>query len=233
MATRRLYAPGLYGLVGGIVNVYVLEHEAGVTVIDAGMPGLTRRILRLIRDIGHTPPDIKQILITHADVDHVGSLRPLADATGATVYASAETSRYIQRRRNPPHVKMPMVFFAEIVSFLFRRSAAVGHLVQDGDRLDIAGGIQVIGTPGHTSDHMCYFWQAERVLFAGDLFNNIHGLALTPHRITFNMEAAFESVRRVLELNPAVICPGHGRVWLADNDPGRIAALLAAVQGKS
>ncbi|MBN1202008.1 MAG: MBL fold metallo-hydrolase [Anaerolineae bacterium] len=226
----QAYAPGVYGLVGGAVNVYILDDaDSGVTIIDAGLPLAAGRVLGLIRDIGRKPEDVKHILITHADVDHVGSLKPLVDATGADVVASAESETFIRRRSNPPHIALPMSLLSRAVSLVFRRAVPVNRIVAGSDVLDIAGGIRVIATPGHTPDHVSYFWERERVLFSGDLLNNTDGLRLTPPRITWSMAAAHDSARKVLALNPAVICAGHGDVWLAEKEPERIEALLASL----
>ncbi|MBN1681774.1 MAG: MBL fold metallo-hydrolase [Anaerolineae bacterium] len=174
----RSYAPGVYGLVGGAVNLYVLDDEAGVTIIDAGLPGSTKRIVDLLRAIGRSPSDVKHILVTHADIDHVGSLRPLVKATGAPVYASAETQRYIKRRGVPPHVRFPLSLVSRVMVLVIGGGIKDGQVVAGGDRLDIAGGIRVIATPGHTPDHVSYFWERERVLFAGDLLK--HGQRAYP-----------------------------------------------------
>ena len=101
--------------------------------------------------------------------------------------------------------------------------------MSDGETLSIAGGIQVMVTPGHTPDHVCYFWERERVLFAGDLLNNRAGLTLTPDRITWDMAKAHASAQRVLQLDPALICMGHGQVWRAADDPDRVKNLLASL----
>jgi glyoxylase-like metal-dependent hydrolase (beta-lactamase superfamily II) len=225
------YAPGLYGLIGGAVNIFVLEDgESGLTVIDTGLPGSAPRVLELVQTLGHSPQSVRHILITHTDTDHVGGLRPLVDATGATVYASDESAGYLQRRASPPHLRMPAKFFAAVVNWLMRRAVMVTHRVSDGETLPIAGGIQVIATPGHTPDHMCYFWERERVLFAGDLLNNRSGLSLTPDRITWDPAKARASAWRVLQLDPALICMGHGKVCRATDDPDRVKNLLASLE---
>jgi glyoxylase-like metal-dependent hydrolase (beta-lactamase superfamily II) len=223
-------APGLYGLIGGAVNVFVLEDgESGLTVIDAGLPGNTGRVVELIHALGHSPQDVRHILITHSDTDHVGGLKALVDATGATVYASDESAGYLQHRASPPHLPMPPRLIAAVTNWFVRRAVTVDHCVSDGETLPIAGGIQVIATPGHTPDHMCYYWERERVLFAGDLLNNRSSLTLTPDRITWKMATAHASARRVLQLDPALICMGHGEVWRAADDPGRVKNLLASL----
>jgi glyoxylase-like metal-dependent hydrolase (beta-lactamase superfamily II) len=212
-------APGVYAL-SGAVNQYILDDPQGsVTLIDAGLPGSTRRVLQLLDKIGRAAQDIQHILITHADIDHVGDLKVLVKATGARVIASALSQTYIQRRQTPPHMPVPYKYLAGTIASLLMKPAPVDQTVNDQDQLDIAGGIQVIATPGHTPDHVSYFWIRERVLFVGDLLQNMGKLKLMPNMITHDKQAARASARRVLALDPAFICPGHGQVWSAEQAP--------------
>jgi glyoxylase-like metal-dependent hydrolase (beta-lactamase superfamily II) len=228
MSESQTVTPGLH-VVSGMVNIFVLDdEETGVTVIDAGMPGSLSSVMEVLEGIGRKPEDVKHILITHADLDHVGGLHRLVAASGATVVASAESARHIQRRSNPPHLKFPMRLISRVVSLISRRAVPVEHVVADGDTLDLAGGLRVLETPGHTPDHLSFYWERERVLFAGDLLRNTHGLALTPAPITWNTEAAQRSARTVLALQPEVICMGHGDTWRAKDHPEGLEALLAS-----
>lgn len=82
------------------------------------------------------------ILVTHHHGDHVGGVTALKTATGATVYAPADG---------------PF------------RDFNIG--LRDGDRFTVAEldlTIDVLATPGHTLDHLCYHLPAEQVLFCGD-----------------------------------------------------------------
>lgn len=220
--------PGLYGVIGGAANAYVIDAgPGGVTAIDAGLAHNASGILDLVRRIGRQPRDVANILVTHADIDHIGGLKVLHAATGAAIIAGVDSVPYIERPRNPPHVKPPLNVFAGVWTRLRRGTAPVSQAVTDGDVLDIAGGIRVLATPGHTPEHMSYYWERERVLFAGDLLNTLGGtLRLTQPRITWDMAAAQASVRKVAALRPAVIVCGHGAVWRAEADPGRLEALV-------
>jgi glyoxylase-like metal-dependent hydrolase (beta-lactamase superfamily II) len=208
--------PHLHMIQSRAVNVYLLEHDSGLTVIDAGLPGSLKRILATIQQIGHQPNDVKQILVTHTDIDHVGGLGALVKATGAEVVASAEAVPFLRKHTSPPHVNLPTVLPIKLIDKFIRQAVNVDQVVKDGDVL--VGGIQVIITPGHTADHVSYFWEPGRVLFAGDLFFNRGKMSLTPKRITYSQTAASESAQKVLVLRPTVICPGHGPIWMGDSD---------------
>jgi glyoxylase-like metal-dependent hydrolase (beta-lactamase superfamily II) len=197
--------------VGTAVNVFLLETDPGeLTVLDTGMPGNTRAILRAAAELGYQPQDIKNILITHADVDHAGSAAGLQQATGARVYAGEETANYLREGMAPPH-NAAMNWFMGPMQSLMIRAMQVNQVLHDGQVLPIGGGIEAIFAPGHTPDNFCYYWQREHVLFAPDLFFAATGsLGLTPSMISWDMERARQSAQRVMARTPQIICVGHG-----------------------
>jgi glyoxylase-like metal-dependent hydrolase (beta-lactamase superfamily II) len=79
--------PFVYALPGGYVNVFLIAEEDGLTVIDSGLKGSDRRIVRAIRELGRKPEEIRTLLITHHHADHVGSLAALLGSSGAVAWA--------------------------------------------------------------------------------------------------------------------------------------------------
>src|SRR5512138_1057831 len=73
---------------GVVSNTYVVVDADGLTLIDAGLPGTTKKILAYIAGLGKSAQDVKRIVITHSDLDHIGGLTALQKATGARTYAS-------------------------------------------------------------------------------------------------------------------------------------------------
>jgi glyoxylase-like metal-dependent hydrolase (beta-lactamase superfamily II) len=69
-------------------NSYLIVESDGLTIIDTGMPFSEKQTLRYIAGLGHSPKEIKRILITHADLDHYGCLAALKEASEAITYAS-------------------------------------------------------------------------------------------------------------------------------------------------
>jgi glyoxylase-like metal-dependent hydrolase (beta-lactamase superfamily II) len=217
--------PGLYQLTR-YANLYLLETAAEeLTLIDTGMPGTTALVLAAIQSLGKQPQDLKHILITHADIDHTGSTAGLVEATGAAVYASRESTPYIEAAQSPPHGVLPMRALTNAIQAFVQKKAQVDRQVSAGEILPIGGGIMVLSTPGHTPDHHSYYWQKAGVLFAGDLFFGIGGFSLTPAPISWNMDAARNSARQVLELAPRIICVGHGQAVHLAQTPSALAAL--------
>lgn len=71
-----------------VSNTYILVDDDGITVIDSGLPRSEKKILAYVESLGKSESDVKRIIITQSDVDHIGALAALRVATGARVYAS-------------------------------------------------------------------------------------------------------------------------------------------------
>ena len=80
--------PDLYQVPGVIANTYLLADPDGLTLIDAGLPRRAPKILDFIDSMGYKAGDLKHILLTHADSDHVGSLAALQAVCAARTYSS-------------------------------------------------------------------------------------------------------------------------------------------------
>lgn len=203
--------PNVYQFTRGANQFLLKTGPNELTLIDTGMPGATKITLEAVTALGYEPAAVKHILVSHSDLDHMGSLAGIKTATGATVYASAQTKAHIENRTSPPHIPPPLSWMMWLALKLTFKSATVDHVFADGDTLPIGGGIQTIHAPGHTPDNFVFYWTAEGVLFAPDLlFHNTPNLTLTPSAISWNKEVAVASVKKVLTLEPAVICVGHG-----------------------
>ncbi|GAB4146214.1 MAG: MBL fold metallo-hydrolase [Candidatus Promineifilaceae bacterium] len=201
--------PDVHWLDLGISNVYLAADADGLTLVDAGMLRQTRKILSSIARLGYQPDALRRIVITHADIDHAGSLAALVQATGAAVYAGSPTAALLRHGRSPEHMPGMMQFLAG----LFRYGAvAEVNEVADGDELPCLGGLRVIAAPGHTLEHHAFFSPSTGVLFAGDALNTRQDrLNLTPKPITADMALARQSARLLLNLRPRLFACGHGR----------------------
>lgn len=195
----------------GAANCYLCRDEDGFTLIDSGMWGKHDLILARLRELGGAPDSLKRIVVTHADIDHAGSAAAVQAATGATVYAGAETARLLTQGRSPRHLPVVVQWFID--TFVRYRPLVAGVIltIEDGEVLPILGGLHALSTPGHTADHYAFFSEQEGVLFAGDALNTRDGrLQLSPERMTGDKAAAGRSARRLLALSTLSFACGHG-----------------------
>ncbi|MDH7485414.1 MAG: MBL fold metallo-hydrolase [Anaerolineae bacterium] len=204
-------------LAAGSVNVYLWQGGDGLTLVDCGYAGSGQHILRLLSQAGHTAQDVRCIVITHGDFDHVGGLATLRAATGAAVLAHSQEVAFIEGQRRRPWGPTPagqLLAWADrlLTSAGLSRieAACVDRPLTDGEVLD--GGWQVVHTPGHTPGHIALYHPHWQVLIAGDLLSQRRGRPLGPvPAYAVDMRQAAASVRRLAALEPRILCFGHRR----------------------
>ena len=81
MSIHRV-ARDVFCVEGTAVNWVLVREGRDLTLIDAGYPGDVEALLASIASIGHRPEDVRAVLVTHAHVDHVGSLNHLHEQFG-------------------------------------------------------------------------------------------------------------------------------------------------------
>jgi glyoxylase-like metal-dependent hydrolase (beta-lactamase superfamily II) len=169
-----------------------------VALVDTGVPDSEEKIFALIESLGRKRSDLKHILLTHSDGDHIGSLPALAEASSARVYAQRDEAEVIGGRRKSRG--------GQIVS----KAVSVDQIVKGGDVLPIHGGIRVLESFGHTAGHVSYHVLAEDLLIAGDCLNNLNGLTGSMPQYTADMDQAKLTLGKLAELGPDSLCFGHG-----------------------
>jgi glyoxylase-like metal-dependent hydrolase (beta-lactamase superfamily II) len=175
---------GLYQLGHGGVNAFVVdEGEKGLTLIDTGYPKHADSLLGDIRSMGREPSEITRILLTHAHPDHLGGTKLLS---AGTIPVSINTADREIARAGIIHQTMkpgPGVLNGILFRLLIGTKSAEfpafepDDALNDGDVIDVAGGLEVIQTPGHTAGHVSLLWKRDRgLLITGDAAGNVFGL---------------------------------------------------------
>ncbi len=85
----------------------------------------------------------------------------------------------------------------------------VNQQLKDQQVLDIAGGIKIIHTPGHTKGHIALLIPEENLLIAGDLCANMLGLGWSV--IYEDRDLARQSIEKVAQLDFDQAVFGHGK----------------------
>ncbi len=204
-----------------IMNLSViLDAEKGATLVDTGLPGQAEMILEKLEAEGVSRADLKRILITHQDVDHIGSLKALKETTGAEVLALDVEIPHIDGTL-PPYKVPPPERLAQNPEFKAMLDALercpVDVALRDGEVLDLAGGVMVIATPGHTRGHASLYLNRTHTLITGDALTSSEGVLGGPmEQATPDMASAKASIRKLAELDVRQIVAYHG--GLVDRD---------------
>ncbi len=183
MAVKEVVS-GLHQLSFSGINVFLLDDgDAGLTLIDSGYPKHAEGIEAGIRSIGREPSDLTRIIITHAHPDHLGSAKHMSGGTTPISLhpadaAIAKAGIIHQTMKAGPGFLNGILFRVLVGNKPAEFPAFEPDVaLNDGDVIDVAGGIEVIHTPGHTAGHVSLLWKKDRgLLITGDAAANMMGL---------------------------------------------------------
>lgn len=219
---------------GGRVHAFFLEADDGtLTMIDAlyGTDGAT--IFAKLAQIGRQPGDITNIVLTHAHRSHIGGVKALKEASGATVWADAMEADIIAGIRHATRVSvLPRRPFRVLhlqwgLALGFGRNhppVPVDRTITDGAHI---GPVQAIHTPGHTPGSFSFWWPEMRALFAGDIMVTWPRLEAGWKGLTLDNPQNRRSLGSLADLGEVeMVGVGHGAPLEADCR-STIAAVVA------
>jgi glyoxylase-like metal-dependent hydrolase (beta-lactamase superfamily II) len=159
-----------------LVSSFVFaEPDGSVTLVDCGFKGSgPRRVAAGLAALGKQPGDVRRILLTHAHVDHAGGAARVQRSTGggARIETHDDEARWLSEGRTP-HVGRASVLGRLLDTWRPKIEVCIaGATFSDNQLLDVAGGLRVLHTPGHTLGHCSFLHEPTGVLITGDsLFN--------------------------------------------------------------
>jgi glyoxylase-like metal-dependent hydrolase (beta-lactamase superfamily II) len=230
-------APQLHRIGNDIVAAYLVEDEGGITVIDAGLAGHWRNLTRELKAMGRSVDDIRALILTHGDGDHVGFAERLRRDHGVPVFVhQADAARARGEESTKP--KWGRMRLGAILRFLGYMIAKGGlrtryltsvTSVTDGDVLDAPGQPRIISLPGHSPGSIAIHVAAVDAVFVGDALTTRHVLTgvrgAQPAPFTDDPRQAIDSLERLRATGAKWVLPGHGAPW-----SGGVKAAVDAVK---
>lgn len=229
----------LFGTKNTIYPVLIWDDNEA-TLVDTGYPGQFTQLIKAATTVGVSLNQIRRIIITHQDWDHIGTMADIISARNGQMdlIAHIEEKPYIEGTL--PYIKMSPQRIAARIKMLpaeVRDKAAemfskipTAHVTQTlsgGEELPFHGGIDVIHTPGHTPGHICLYIKSHRLLIAGDQLRVENGILVGPAEIhTPDMTTALKSLAMWRTYDIDYVLCYHGGLY-GPNASSAIADLLS------
>ena len=199
------------------INVYLM----GDVLVDAATRRAGRRILRQLEGV-----KVSAHALTHAHPDHQGASKEVCEALGIPLWCHEDDVEAMEQgtiaEKQPDHPINRV-----INRFWTGPPYPVARRLKGGD---VVAGFEVLHVPGHSAGHVAYWRESDRALVLGDVITNIDTLTGLPGlhepKVFFTPDPARnrESARRLAELEPKLVCFGHGRPL---RDPAKLKRFVA------
>ena len=219
-------APSLHRIGSSLVNSYLVEEAGQVTVIDAGLPGNWGDLETELLAMGRSLDDVRAVVLTHGDTDHIGFAERIRRERGVPVYIHE-----LDVARARAEVKKPMsgwgpVKIGPLAGFLMYTARKGGLRIPpvtevvtfgDGATLDVPGAPRAIHLPGHTPGSVAFHVPAVGAVFMGDAMTTRSVLTgevgPRPAPFTLQPSEAMSSLAKLDGIEAAWALPGHGEPW--------------------
>jgi glyoxylase-like metal-dependent hydrolase (beta-lactamase superfamily II) len=223
----------------GPVNVYVAQDAVGLTLVDCGpyTPEARAALEAGLAALGHSPHDVRRIIVTHAHADHYGLAGALVADAPAGVQVLTHPFNRLALAAYTEEREQRLSFYAGLMAEAgvpeeaalvinrmrrnvgdYASAVAVTGELNDGDTLPLAGcDWQVLHTPGHSTGLICFYEPRRRVLLSNDhLLRDISSNPVVeppPPGHTEKWKSLVEYIRqlqRVAAMDIAIAWSGHG-----------------------
>lgn len=177
-------------------NTYVIGDDLSI-IIDPGFPEFLPALIRDLHKDGIQPEDINIITNTHLHIDHCWANEAFREFSKAKILIHP-----VQKKFYDVSVIQTSNFFG-LQPIDFR-----GDSYPDGNRLD-AGDmeIELIHSPGHSPDSICFYCRKDKILICGDVvFNGNTGRVDLPGG---NADELRQSIEKLSQLEIGYLLPGH------------------------
>jgi glyoxylase-like metal-dependent hydrolase (beta-lactamase superfamily II) len=206
----------------GMVNAYLVKTNKSIFLIDTGFAMTRSKLEDALEMEGVKPGDIKLVIITHGDIDHIGNgaylqkkygLKIAVHEADAWLCTSGKSIQNRKRISSPLSKIKSSILRALIIKPLMKKYPLEAFepdmiLTEGQDFKNEGFDARVVHIPGHSKGSIGIF-TAEGDFFSGDTINNRKKPTVAD--IVENETTLAESLEKIKTLNIRTIYPGHGK----------------------
>jgi glyoxylase-like metal-dependent hydrolase (beta-lactamase superfamily II) len=198
----------------GVIGTYVVKGET-LLVVDPGPTVSIPYVVKGLEALGVDSGSLKYVALTYIHLDHAcGSWKLLERCPYASLYVHPYGSGHMI---DPSRVEEAArsLFGRAIKSYGEIRGVPSGKVVEswDGEVLDLGGAaVNVLWTPGHSTQHQSFFVPKDEVIIVGDaggFYTSDTGVIMPTIPPPFNPASAVDSLDKLITLRLRYICYGH------------------------
>jgi hydroxyacylglutathione hydrolase len=207
---RRIPLPMPFRM--GTVNCYLVETGTAFVLIDTGASNQRKELERELAGERCRPGNLRSIILTHGDFDHIGNAAYLRDRFGTSIAMHADDAGMAKHADMFWNRSSGSALLRILAPILFRfpkgNRFEPDFYVTEGSNLSEHGfDAQVLSIPGHSKGSIGIL-TANGELFCGDLLENTKKPAV--NSLMDDAAACEASIERMQGLGIATVYPGHG-----------------------
>ncbi|MDO9592874.1 MAG: MBL fold metallo-hydrolase [Erysipelotrichaceae bacterium] len=202
----------------------IVSDDQEMVLFDCGHSGALNQLTDKAFLAGFDLSKLTKVIITHHDHDHMGGLADLKrEYPWIRIYASAIEADYISGKTKSIRLQQAeeqLELLSEdqkehalnrIRMLRLIEPVEVDEILQDGDVLEICGGIEVVASPGHMPGHISLYLRDFKTMIAGDALVVADGkLYRANPRFTLDKDEAYTSARRFINYAIDTLICYHG-----------------------
>jgi glyoxylase-like metal-dependent hydrolase (beta-lactamase superfamily II) len=186
------------------INCYLAED----VLVDAGRRWDRGRIFSELDGV-----EISMVALTHVHPDHQGVAKDVCEARGVPLACHEDDVEAMEGKRPIQEADASNPVNRVIRALWEGPPYEVERVLSEGDEV---AGFRVVHAPGHARGEVVFFRESDRVAICGDVIRNMSyatglpGIKEPPGIFTYDPAENRRSIRKLAELSPSLILPGHG-----------------------
>lgn len=199
------------------VNCNLIKTGAGYILIDTGTSNKRAALEKKLQDLGCGPGDLKLIILTHGDIDHVGNSAYLHQKYGVKIAMHIADVEMVKRgdmswnrKAKPDKVSLTFRILTSVMPLFLKMDKLETFtpdltIDEDFNLKNYGLDARVVHLPGHSKGSIGIL-TAGGDLFCGDLMYNMLGFNYIDDLSDYK-----NSIEKLKKLNVKTIFPGHGK----------------------
>lgn len=208
-----------------IYPTLIKKHDK-ILLIDTGNPGQFEEIKKAVKNEGLRFDKLVAIILTHQDIDHVGSAYEIInEISNVQVLASEVEEKYINGTKTPTKLsylesnlnnlpEQAKTLYEKMKNFYNCNKVNIDLTLKDGYSIPGFEELVVIDTAGHTPGHISLYDKESKTLIVGDAFIiKDDNLNFTASNLNFDDELYLKSIKKLSNYDINTIICYHGGVY--------------------